>query len=175
MTQNHNCQKFKRLIVQRSFEKLSENDKKFLKQHCKCCPTCNHYLKSTESLKKALRHETLTPNPLIRRQLLNRIKQKNFEKGNSLGSSVHNLLSARIPLYQVVVTGLVIALLVISVYRFPTSLRDRRTFPYTEQSISVVSDSLRGVLNVIRHVDQDDLGRNIEEDSLFLQYVYTTM
>jgi anti-sigma factor RsiW len=176
-----NCDDVEQLLIKRIFDELSQDENLLAEKHLKSCDRCRSYQKTLLNLQNSMRvgvGEKVTPDPVIRENIIRQMKALRPEKAGIRRTSwqyVRNVFEYRIPVYQVLSGLVLIALIFLGVKQLSFSPDQETTEP---QSLARIEASLPAQMSVIDNleiIEQQKIGRNVKEDTTLTRFIVTTM
>jgi len=175
------CSEIERLLIkQRILEnELKTAESEVLKTHLATCEECAKYqsvLLNVGHLVDIENEFRLAPNSEIKENLSARLRAKNrgVPNADSTQKSFFDFLKIKIPVYQAAVGTLLLFLVFYAVSDFGFGNQEKLdSSPATFNERPIV-DSLTMIQN-IRLLESQKLGKNIEEDSLLIGFIVTSV
>jgi predicted anti-sigma-YlaC factor YlaD len=179
-TRDKECKPIRDLLTRRISEKLTEAENSQLQSHLASCQECRAFQDILLKMQDAVKIEDrpgLVPNPAIRENVLRRMRpQKHRRK-----ITMHNFIKAakralefRIPVYQAVLSALVIFVLAFALRHLsPTVGQHVNLSPAALPNESVVDGT--PVLDNLNIIKQQKIGTNMQEDSVLTRFVVSAM
>jgi len=166
------CSRVEEFLQKREHESalLTSLEEQQLKSHLQACEKCLRYQKFLDNLPAVLSVEEvdLAPASQIRKRIVHEIDKKH----ENAPVNFLNFLNCRIPVYQILGAA---ALLIIMFFGVT-----HQNFLSSEEPGGLTAvekpflDSLNVMMNSIRYLEKQKLGRNLKGDSLLLQFVVTS-
>ncbi len=175
------CSEIEELLIK---QKIVENDLKTaeseaLKTHLATCEECAKYQRVLLNVSHLVAIENefgLAPNSELKEDLSGRLRAKNIRvpKTDSTQKSFLDFLKIKIPVYQAAVGTLLLFLFFYAVSDFGLGNEERLDTTSRAQIERSIVDSLTMMQN-IRLLESQKLGRNIKEDSLLIRFIVTSV
>jgi hypothetical protein len=178
---NMECDDIERLLTNRIFDKLTQDENLLVEEHLKSCDRCQSYQNILLNLQNSMRvdvGEKLTPDPAIRENIIRRMKTlKPMDTGIFAKSwhYVRNVFEYRVPVYQALSGLVLIALIYLMVGQLSFS-PDRKTPEL--QSFAQIETSIPAQMRVMDDlgiIDQQKIGQNVKDDTTLTRFIVTTM
>lgn len=175
------CEKIEQLLIQNNIERLTENELYFINNHVTSCSNCQRYQNILENLHSSIeikQNTELIPDPSISNYIIKRMKTQKpikIDLSGMIWDALKKTLAYRIPVYQAVIGGVSIVLILFLINNIPTILE--QDFPY-QQRYNQASTTIPSQTNVIDNLDiinQQKIGRNVQEDTLLTKFITTVM
>ncbi len=166
------------LIKQRIVDDLKTAESEALKTHLATCEECTKYQRVLLNVSHFVAIENefgLAPNSELKKDLSGRLRAKNIRvpKADSTQKSFLDFLKIKIPIYQAAVGTLLLFLVFYAVNDFGLGNEERLDTTSRAQIERSIVDSLTMMQN-IRLLESQKLGRNITEDSLLIRFIVTS-
>jgi len=175
------CSEIEELLIK---QRMLENDLKTpeneaLKTHLATCEECAKYQSILLNVSHSLDVENefrLTPNSEIKETLSVRLRAKKIRvpKADSTQKSFFDFLRIKIPVYQAAVGTFLLFLVFYAVSDFGLGNQEKLDSLPATFNERPIADSLTMIQN-IRLLESQKLGRNIEEDSLLIRFIVTSV
>jgi len=168
------------LIKQRILEdELKTAESEVLKTHLATCEECAKYqrvLLNVGHLVDIENEVRLVPNSEIKGNLSARMRAINIPvpKADSTQKSFFDFLKIKIPIYQAAVGTLLLFLVFYAVSDYGLGNQEKLDSSPAIFNERPIVDSLAMIQN-IRLLESQKLGRNIEEDSLLIRFIVTSV
>jgi len=175
------CEKIEEILINQKVDNVSEEEKRILSNHLDSCENCKKHQFVFDEIQNVVEIEQnskLIPNPEIRENLLNRMKENQPDKTSILSnvmSSLKSVFSYRIPVYQAAVGIISLFLISFALGKLPFQDQlpnsDERAF----NSINELSLSQTNILDSLKILNKQKIGLNVSEDTVFTKYINATM
>lgn len=175
------CSEIEELLIK---QKMLENDLKIseseaLKTHLATCKKCAKYQNILLNMERSVDIENefrLAPNSEIKENLSARLRSKNIrdQKAGSGQKIFFDFLRVKVPVYQAAVGMLLLFLVFYAVSDFGLGNQKESDTTSRAQIERPIADSLTMMQN-IRLLESQKLGRNIKEDSLLIRFIVTSV
>ena len=173
------CSEIRDILIKRNFDKMNNNILKVVDKHLETCSDCRQYhisLKQIQSSIEINSKDTLAPDPGIRTAAIERMKQASAKRPNLLNQMfqhIWKILDFRIPVYQGIIGFAIIILIFIGINnpRFWNTQNSIDSAEYTpvEQLRQV------NVLNSLKFIQEQKVGKTVKEDTILTHLLFTTM
>ncbi|MFC2088170.1 zf-HC2 domain-containing protein [Calditrichota bacterium] len=173
----HTCREIEELLVHSSFDNLVEKKQQAVKEHLNQCAHCQKSQLILSRLKSAtdlnVVKSALQPNPKIRNSLLKKIKSTENKNENIL-SYVIDFFNIKVPVYQILAVSAVVILMLII---FSPGNKNFSTDRANESIIaSIDSNAINmNIMYQINIFEKQNIGRNIQEDSVLARFITPSM
>jgi hypothetical protein len=176
------CALYEEFLIKKDLNMLCESDLELLKEHLKECKNCIQYAQSLNIIKSQMKvkpDSKLIPNPQIKHNLLQYFKSSYKSKIPGrirIWEDFKKICSYRIPVYQAAIGAILVIILVFSFREISLSPKYNQTF--SEQSQILLDTLFNKQLNVIddiRILDQQNIGRTIIEDSVLTSLIFKSL
>jgi hypothetical protein len=176
-----NCDEIERLLIDRIFDELTQDESHLVREHLKSCDRCQGYQNTLVNLQNSMQisaEDKLTPNPAIRQNIMKRMKiSKPAETGifNISWHYIKNVFEYRIPVYQALFGVVLIALTFLAVKQISFSPHQK---PSKLQSLAQIETSIPAQMSVIENleiIEGQKIGRNVKEDTTLTRFIFTAM
>jgi len=174
------CEEIKRFIIEQQDEELIGDQDKLIYDHLDACQNCSNYYQTILKMEESFIYNELDlqPDPMIRRNLVSRLRKKKIERETGLKRYFDKLFGVfeyRIPVYQAVFAFFILFALVFTIDQVSISQRpaglDGTTYFYMDQTILINSQSVDN----IKLIEEYKCGRNVKEDSILTRYLVSAM
>lgn len=175
------CSEIEELLIK---QRVVENDLKtaeseVLKTHLATCEECAKYQRVLLKVSHLVAIENefgLAPNSELKEDLSGRLRAKNIPvpKTDSTQKSFLDFLKIKIPVYQAAVGTLLLFLVFYAVSDYGLGNQEKLDSSPAIFNERPIADSLTMIQN-IRLLESQKLGRNIEEDSLLIRFIVTSV
>lgn len=178
---NIKCEEIEELLIRQNFEQLIEEEIYILQGHLKNCNRCQRYQEQLAMLNNSIiinRNSPLTPNPVIRQNIIKWMKPLKPKKQgvlNRIWQHVCDFLDYRIPVYQGLI-GIVCSLLIFITISYFSFSNQNKT---TSQKQSLIREEITfDQINVIKNlqiIEEQKIGKNVSEDTVLTQFIVSSM
>lgn len=174
------CDEIEGLLIQRHFDEIAKNQSHLVEKHLKSCDRCRSYQKILSNLQESMQISTedrLTPDPVIRENVIRRMKTVKAQQLNifeSIWQSVKGVFEYRVPVYQALFAVTLIALMFLGVRQLNLST-DRET-PSPQGVVQLqmpISTEVR-VIDNLEIVKKQKIGRSVGEDITLTRFIVST-
>jgi anti-sigma factor RsiW len=176
-----NCDDVERLLINRIFDELSQDENTLAEKHLKSCDRCRGYQKTLLNLQNSMRvgvGEKVTPDPAIRENIIQRMKALRPEKAGTRRTSwqyVRNVFEYPIPVYQVLSGLVLIALIFLVASQISFSPNQEPSEPQSLARIEASLPAQMSVIDNLKIIEQQKIGQNVKEDTTLTRFIVTTM
>ncbi|MCI0513483.1 zf-HC2 domain-containing protein [candidate division KSB1 bacterium] len=166
------CREFEKILTNVDEKNITAEMNRQMKAHLQTCENCQNYQKNLINIKHQLQTPQMTPDPEIKKRVLNHQQALHPNMFRRLIQTAHDFLEYRIPLYQVVFTTISILLLIFMVDRLFLERHHilKTTAPSTKIEASLLEPT--NMLNIQSIMDRQKIGRNVREDSVLARYIF---
>ena len=175
------CEEIEKVFLAGEFVKLPADQKEQILQHLQECPHCQDY----KEMLGALRKVEVVTDPAdseafkqIKKNIINSFRQSKKHKKleePALKDRFKALITYKIPVYQVVGLFFVFGFAFILMMQRPISPED----PQLNSQVPIQSDTVNtGYLDLsvnLNYMDHQNVGRNLEEDSVVARYIFKSL
>jgi hypothetical protein len=178
---NMDCDDIERLLTNRIFDKLTQDENRLVEEHLKSCDRCRSYQNTLLSLQHSMKigaEEKLVPDLAIRQNIIQRMKTlKPVETGIFAKGWYYtrNIFEYRIPVYQALSGLVLIALIYLTVGQFSFSPDRKPSEPQSLAQIELSTPTQMRVVDDLEIIDLQKIGRNVKEDTTLTRFIVTTM
>ncbi len=179
--QRKECEKTERLLVEKQHKKITESDIRFIKNHLSSCSLCQNYQTTLQTIEHAVQIDPnleLTPDPLIRNNIIKKMKSLKPEKvtlAEKIWFGLKHILAYRIPVYQACFGAVSVILIVFLINKLPMGID--QDFP-GQQEYTQPSGLIPAQTNAIKNleiINRQQIGRNVKEDTLLTKFIVNVM
>ncbi|KPL03010.1 MAG: hypothetical protein AMJ73_07915 [candidate division Zixibacteria bacterium SM1_73] len=176
-----NCDDVERLLIHRIFDGLTPEANLSVEKHLKSCDRCRSYQKTLLNLQDSMQistEEKLVPDPAIRQNIIRQMKTLRpvetgiFAKGWLF---IRSIFAYRVPVYQPLAGVVLIVLIFLAGRQLPLSPGQKTPEPLGLTQIETPTPAQMSVINNLRIIEQQKIGRNVKEDSTLTRFIVTTM
>ena len=176
-----NCKQIEELILKQKTDIITQDEIKQIESHIANCSSCKTFYLTVSKIEANMEFDSnayLQPNPTIRENVIKNLKDRSiFKKQRYLNliDFVRSILDYRIPVYQAGLAVLIIIFLVTYGFDFSKSLIDKNsTKSPTSQKVEYpVSDEY--MIETYPDLNNQKVGINVREDSILIEFIYTSM
>ncbi len=176
-----NCSEIEELLIKQTMLEnyLKTPESEALKKHLANCEECVKYQSILVNVSHSVDIENefrLSPNSQIKETLRARLRTKNMRvaKAGSTQKGLLNFLRIKIPVYQAAVGTVLLYLVFYAVSDFSSGNEEKLDTTSRAHIEKPIVDSLAMIQN-IRLLESQKLGRNIKEDSLLIRFIVTSV
>jgi hypothetical protein len=176
------CALFEEFLIKKDLNMLGDADLEILKEHLKECTNCIHYDQSLNIIKSQIKVKPdfkLIPNPQIKHNLIQYFKNSyESKKAGRLGlwEDIKKLCSYRIPVYQAAIGAILVIIFVFSFREFSLSTKYNQTISGQSQILlDTLFNKQLNVIDDIRILDQQKIGRTVIEDSVLTSLIFKSL
>jgi hypothetical protein len=168
------CSQIEKLILEMKSSKISDKQKKKIDHHLSHCRSCREFEKSLSAIVRGMAIEDdlkLEPDPRIQRNLLaylHNSRKKRASFFHRIWFTVRDMLEIRIPVYQILSAVILLIFIFMGIQKLSTFHKAE----LTQESIPQLQEGIFNQFNVIdnlRLIDGQKIGRNFSEDSLLIK------
>jgi hypothetical protein len=176
-----NCDEIERLLIQRHFDEITQNQSLLVEEHLKSCDQCRSYQKILLSLQESMQidaEDKLAPDPAIRQNIVQRMKTVKAQETGIFASGWHYIRSIfeyRIPVYQALFGVVLIALIFFAVKQYSSSTNQGPSEPRDLAHIETPLPAQMSVIDNLEIVKQQKIGRSVGEDITLTRFIVSTM
>jgi len=173
------CSDIRQILIKKNYEKLGENLICSLHEHLISCPDCQqfeHSLMNVQSAMKITSKDKMLPDPKIRTFLVNRLKKEKMEKQNIFSVVSHRIwkiLDFRIPVYQGIIGFAIIILIFLGLNN--SQLWDSQPSVESFEYTPVEQLNQVNVINSLKFIQEQKIGKTVQEDTILTHLLYTVM
>jgi hypothetical protein len=178
---NMDCDDIERLLTNRIFDKLTQDENLLVEEHLKSCDRCQSYQNALLNLQNSMEigpeHE-LAPDPAIRENIIQRMKTLNPVETGIFAKSWHyvrNVFEYRVPVYQALSGLVLIALIYLTVGQLSFSPAQKPSEPQSLAQIETPTPTQMRVVDNLKIIDQQKIGQNVKDDTTLTRFIVTTM
>lgn len=174
------CEEIKRFIIEQQGEELIGSQDRLIYDHLNACQNCFTYYQTVLKMEESFIYDDLDlrPDPMIRRNLISRLRKKKIEREMGLRryfNKLFDIFEYRIPIYQAVFAFFILFALIFTIDQASISQRpaglDGTTYLYMDQTIFINTPSMDN----INFIEEHTCGRNVKEDSILTRYMVSSM
>ncbi len=175
------CDQIEMLLVSRTCDQLTDDENRLVEEHLVACQRCRRYQNAISRLKSAVRigeEEKLAPDPCIRENLGQRMKELKTEEIGVLErawKSFRGAFAYRIPVYQAVLGIALIVVMSLTLKSLPSSALQEPSEDRHLVRMAMPEPSEMGVIDNLDVLKQQKIGRNVTEDTTLMRFVVSTM
>jgi hypothetical protein len=175
------CDEIEQLLVDRTCDRLTEEEERLLQEHLAICAHCREYQTSLEDVVKAVKPQekgNLVPNPAIRENILKRMEMpKPQEIGllERVWKSTRSAFAHPIPVYQAILGAALILLLSLGLRHLPSSAVREVSPPRPLVRMEATLPSQLGVIDNLDIVKQQKIGQSVTEDTTLARFIVSSM
>jgi len=180
-TPHIDCDDIPRLLIDKIFDGLVQEENLLVEKHLKSCERCRSYRKTLLGLQNSMQigaEEKLVPHPAIRQRIIQRMKVQRPERIGIFARGwcyIRNIFEYRIPVYQALSGVILIALIFFAVRQFPSSTDQK---PPELQSVAQMETPIPSQMTVIDNLEiikGQKIGQNVKEDTTLTRFIVSTM
>jgi hypothetical protein len=178
---NMDCDDIERLLTNRIFDKLTQDENLLVEEHLKSCDRCQSYQNALLNLQSSMEigpeHE-LTPDPAIRENIIQRMKTLNPVETGIFAKSWHyvrNVFEYRVPVYQALSGLVLIALIYLTVGQLSFSPGRKPSEPQSSAQMETPTPTQMRVVDNLDIIDLQKIGQNVKDDTTLTRFIVTTM
>ncbi|HEX9975564.1 MAG TPA: hypothetical protein VGD14_26165 [bacterium] len=176
-----NCKQAEELLVRQVLEDLIENETQELNDHLKICVHCQSYRHQLINFQQSMNIENsrlLKPDPAIRQKIIQQMKSRQPKRVSFvqvIWQRLLGMLQYRIPVYQGVL-GMAISLLIFLAVNYFSISTKHHPIAFPEfRAMGEVAATQVNVINSLEILEQQKIGRSVNEDTLLTRFIVTTM
>ncbi len=168
------CSQIQKLIIEMKADQIAEDIKIKIESHLSQCRSCQEFGKSLSAIENGLTigdDLKLKPAPQIRRNLLAYLHNSRKKRASlfyRMWSTARGVLEIRIPVYQILSAAVLLIFIFMGIQKLSTFHKSE----LTQESLPQLQEGLFNQFNVIdnlRLIDGQKIGRNFTEDSLLIK------
>jgi hypothetical protein len=175
------CDQIEQLLVNRTCDRLTEEEERLLRQHLAICARCREYQTALDEVVRAVKPQeerSLLPNPVIRENILKRMKMLKPEDVGVPGKAWEFIRSAfahPIPVYQAVLGAALIFLLSLGLRHLPSSAVRKVSPPRPLVRMEATLPSQLRVIDNLEIVKQQKIGQSVTDDTTLARFIVSSM
>jgi hypothetical protein len=175
------CEKIEQLLINRTCDRLTEEEEHLLQEHLAICARCRDYETSLEEVVKAVKSQdrgSLVPNPAIRENILKRMgmpRPQEIGVLEGIWKSTRSAFAHPIPVYQAVLGAALIFLLSLGLRHLPSSAVREVSPPRPLVRMEATLPSQLGVIDNLEIVKQQKIGQSVTEDTTLTRFIVSSM
>ncbi len=175
------CDEIEQLLINRTCDRLTEEEERLLQEHLAVCARCREYQTSLEEVVEAVKPQdrgSLVPDPAIRENILKRMGMLKPQKIGLLErawKSTRSTFAHPIPVYQAVLGAALIFLLSVGLRHLPSSTVREVSQPRPLVRVETTLPSQLGVIDNLDIVKQQKIGQSVTEDTTLTRFIVSSM
>ncbi|MBC8183628.1 hypothetical protein H8E88_21255 [candidate division KSB1 bacterium] len=173
------CSEIRDFLIRKNFDKMKTDIIKLIEKHLETCSGCRQYHNSIKQVQNSVEitsQDPLIPDPGIRAAIIRKMAQPKADKQKLflvLFQHIWEILDFRIPVYQGII-GFAIIFLIFLGLNNPQFWNNQNS-PESLEYIPVEQLQQVNVLNSLKFIQEQKVGKTVKEDTLLTHLLYTVM
>jgi len=176
-SKNIKCAEVERWLITDELKKLSPEKVSLIKNHISSCERCQSFQHLIVNLQQSLHineNDQLKPNPIIKKRLLQKMKEKKTARKHFF-QTIIDVLEFRIPVYHALAGVTILLLIFWGIEKFSFSFDWREVKQNYFSRIEIPVSSPIYVVDNLKVLEQQKIGKTVKEDSLLARYIVPSM
>jgi len=175
------CSNIESLLIKGKLEEITNIEQKMIRNHIEVCEKCRNYesvLINISDTMKIDKRSTIKSSPAIKKNILHKMKSIYNNEYKSYKTNWNKLWSVfeyRIPIYQALSIMVVVFLVLFGLNYINVTNIDKSTQRNVLKHSEKLSSSYADTSDSLQRFNDQNIGRNIQEDSLLIRFVVTSM